>query len=70
MVVASSVLIGLAMSAALSESLQALLFRVGPLDLVAFAGASLVLLGAAALASYFPARRAATMNPVTALRHD
>ena len=69
-VVAISVLLGLAMSAVLSESLQALLFRVGPLDLVAFAGAALVLLGAAAVASYVPAKRAATMNPVTALRHD
>ena len=69
-VVAISVLLGLAMSAVLAKSLQALLFRVGPLDLVAFAGAALVLLGAAAVASYVPAKRAATMNPVTALRHD
>jgi ABC-type antimicrobial peptide transport system permease subunit len=69
-VVATSVLVGLAMSAVLSESLRALLFRVGPLDLVAFAGAALVLLAATAIASYVPARRAATVNPITALRHD
>lgn len=56
-VVAISVALGLVMSVALAKSLQALLFRVDPLDLAAFAGAALVLL-------------LATMNPITALRHE
>lgn len=69
-VVAMSVALGLTLSAVLAKSLQALLFRVAPLDVAAFAGAALVLLAATAIASYVPARRAATVNPITALRHE
>jgi putative ABC transport system permease protein len=69
-VVVVSVAIGLAMSAALAKSLQALLFRVGPLDPATFAGAVLVLLAAAGIASCVPARRAAMTDPITALRHE
>jgi putative ABC transport system permease protein len=69
-VVAISVALGLALSVGVSRSLQALLFQVEPLDMAAFGGAALVLVLAAALASFFPARRAATLNPVTALRYD
>lgn len=69
-VVAVSVALGAMLSAGLARSLRALLFHVDPLDLAAFGGAALVLLAATAIASYLPARRAATMNPVTALRHE
>jgi hypothetical protein len=50
--------------------LATLLFGIEPLDPVSFAGATLALLTAAALASYPPAHRAATIDPLTALRHD
>jgi ABC-type lipoprotein release transport system permease subunit len=43
---------------------------VTPTDLPTFAGLAALMLGVAALASYVPARRAASVNPVTALRGD
>jgi ABC-type antimicrobial peptide transport system permease subunit len=61
---------GLTLAAGLTRSLKALLFGIEPLDAVTFAGATLTLIVAAALASYLPARRAALVDPLTALRHD
>jgi ABC-type antimicrobial peptide transport system permease subunit len=55
---------------ALAQSMRHLLFGVGPLDPAAFGGVALVLLIAAALACYLPARRAADLDPLTALRQD
>jgi ABC-type lipoprotein release transport system permease subunit len=50
--------------------MTSMLFQVSPLDLTTYAGVSLVLLAAAMLASYVPARRAASLNPVEALRAE
>jgi ABC-type lipoprotein release transport system permease subunit len=41
-----------------------------PLDAVVFAAPVALLLGCAAVASYLPARRAASIDPTVALRHD
>jgi putative ABC transport system permease protein len=50
--------------------LQSMLFEIGPLDPVTFVAVPTVLLLAALAACYFPARRAASVNPVVALRHE
>jgi putative ABC transport system permease protein len=55
---------------AVAQTMRHLLFGVGPLDPAAFGGVALVLLIAAALACYLPARRAAELDPLTALRQD
>ena len=46
------------------------LYGISRLDPVAFVLAPLALLAVTVMASYLPARRAARMNPVTALRND
>jgi putative ABC transport system permease protein len=62
--------IGIGMSLAASRLLANLIFGLSPTDLLTFAGATLVLLLVAGLASYVPARRAAEVDPVEALRAD
>jgi predicted permease len=61
---------GLVLALATTRLLQSLLFHVSPLDPVTHALACVVLCGAAALASYFPSRRTASINPVDALRAE
>jgi predicted permease len=62
--------IGLAIAAGVAQLLAGLLYGVSPIDPISFAG-SIVLLGTVALiASVVPARRAASMNPVEALRAE
>jgi macrolide transport system ATP-binding/permease protein len=53
---------------AVSATLSSLLHGVGPIDTVSFAGAIAILLAVAALACYFPARRASRVDPLTVLR--
>ena len=62
--------IGLAAAVALTRLMSSLLFGVGSLDPVTYAGALVVILAAAALASYVPARRAARIDPVETLRAE
>jgi putative ABC transport system permease protein len=68
------VLTGVAMGAALALPLAQLIARqlygVGANDLATFVTAPLVLIGAALLACYLPARRAARTDPIAALRAD
>ena len=62
--------IGIAVAAGLARLMASLLFNVSPLDAVTYVAVSAVLASAAVLASYLPARRAAALNPVQALRAE
>jgi putative ABC transport system permease protein len=64
------VAIGLAMAVALSQLLRNQFFGVSALDPVTLLSISAALLGAAFLASYIPARRAARVDPLVALRYE
>jgi len=64
------VTVGIVVAAALARLMASLLFQVSPLDVVTYAAVSIVLVTAAVLASYLPARRAASLNPVEALRAE
>ena len=62
--------VGLAAAALGARSLQSLLFGVAPLDVTTFALVAAGFVVVAAVASYLPARRAAYVEPVVALRAD
>ncbi|MEN6426927.1 MAG: ABC transporter permease [Phycisphaerales bacterium] len=62
------VVIGLAGAWGLTRFLSSLLYGVPPTDWPTFACVSLVFIGIAMLASYLPARRAARVDPMAALR--
>jgi ABC-type antimicrobial peptide transport system permease subunit len=62
------VTIGLAAALALTRLRSTLLFGVNPADLRTFALTTLVIVIIALLASHLPARRAARVNPIAALR--
>ena len=67
---AIGVALGLASAAALTRLMASLLFEISPVDPLTYAAVSAGLLAAAAAASYVPAHRASTVNPVEALRAD
>jgi predicted permease len=62
--------IGLAASAGLAGLMKSLLYGVSPMDPVTYVSVLMVLAASAVLASYLPARRAAAVNPVEALRAE
>jgi putative ABC transport system permease protein len=64
------VAIGAGAAVGLSRLLKSLLFEVSPIDPVTYAAVAVVLLTSAVLASYVPALRAATVDPLDALRGD
>ena len=62
--------LGLALSAAATRLIGSLLFGVSPLDLRTFAGMSAFFVLVALVASWLPARRAAAVDPIAALRSE
>jgi putative ABC transport system permease protein len=64
------VVAGVAGAFGLTRLMESLLFQVTTTDLVTFLGVPLVLLVVALLASYLPTRRAAKVDPMTALRYE
>jgi putative ABC transport system permease protein len=64
------VVFGLAASLALTRALASLLFGVQKLDPITMSIAPLTLMGVALLGCYLPARRAARVDPVIAMRND
>jgi putative ABC transport system permease protein len=63
-------LIGLVIAFGLGRAVVALLFDVKPLDGISVLGAVFVLLAVAAVAAWVPARRAANVDPMQALRTE
>jgi predicted permease len=64
------VVVGSVVAAGVSRVLTRLLFQVSALDMRVYLEVALVLLAAGLLAALLPARRAASVDPVTALRSD
>jgi len=68
--VSAGVLLGLLCSLLLTRLMSSLLFGVSPTDPLTLTTISLVLVAVALLASYIPARRAAKVDPLIALRYQ
>jgi ABC-type antimicrobial peptide transport system permease subunit len=63
-------MVGVGGAVASTQLLKSMLYGVSPLDPLAYAGVLVLLIAAAAAASALPARRAARVDPVTALRWE
>jgi predicted permease len=66
----AGIVVGTLAAVGLTKYITTLLFNVGRLDVLAFAGMSAVMLAVALLASYVPALRASRVDPVVALRAE
>jgi putative ABC transport system permease protein len=66
----TGVAIGLATSLALTRFIRSLLFGISPTDPLTFASVAISLTLVAVAACCIPARRAMTVDPIIALRHD
>jgi predicted permease len=68
--VAIGVLIGVALAIGAGQFVATLLYGLEPTDVTTTAAAVVVMLGVSTFAGYLPARRAARLDPMLALRHD
>jgi ABC-type antimicrobial peptide transport system permease subunit len=67
---AAGILAGIAGAAAVTQLMKSLLYNVAPTDPLSFTVVALLLVGIAFFASYLPARRAAAVDPLAALRAE
>jgi ABC-type antimicrobial peptide transport system permease subunit len=68
--VGSGIAIGSVAALGITRLFSSLLYGIGSNDPLTFLVAPVILLGAAGLACWIPARRAARIDPLVALRHD
>jgi predicted permease len=68
--IAIGIVIGLLGGAAIARLLALILVDLSPFDPLTFGGVALCLMAVALLATWLPARRAARVDPMMALRHD
>jgi ABC-type antimicrobial peptide transport system permease subunit len=61
---------GLLLSAATVRLLRGFLYGLSPFDPIAFSAASLAWVAVAMIASWYPARRATRVDPMTALNYE
>jgi putative ABC transport system permease protein len=66
----SGVVIGIAIALGMTRVLATLLFGIKATDPFTYAGVAAILLAVALSATYLPARRAATVDPIEALRYQ
>ena len=66
----AGIVIGLGASVALTRYMETLLFDIKPIDPAVYTSVAILMLIVTAAASYFPSRRAATVDPVVALRDE
>ncbi len=69
-ITAAGLIAGVAGALALMRLVKSMLYGITPYDPVTLTGAVLLLLGVALVASWVPARRAASVQPMEALRHE
>jgi macrolide transport system ATP-binding/permease protein len=68
--VAAGLVLGLMLAWTAGSTMRSFLFEVAPLDPLVLGTVCIALAITAAMACYVPARRAARIDPVIALRHD
>jgi putative ABC transport system permease protein len=68
--IAGGLAVGLALAAAGTRAMASFLYGVSATDFTTFAGASLLMAAVALAAAAIPARRAAKVDPMTALRYE
>jgi ABC-type antimicrobial peptide transport system permease subunit len=68
--VVAGLVFGVLSAVGAATALRSLLFGIVPLDPLSLAAVVVVLLLTCGLACYLPARRAASLDPLIALRHE